>query len=58
MNHQRLLAHPMQHGLTVWGVQNILHGVAGMQRAYAIRSGQQVQVVVAQQAACRGPVAH
>ena len=55
---QRLLAHPGEQGLAVGGVQHRGQRVAPRRLARPCGSGQQVQVVVAQQAADRVAMAH
>jgi hypothetical protein len=55
---QGLLAQPVQQGVAVTGVQDAVQRVAPRGLAHAVRHGQQVQVVVAQQAAQRTFVLH
>jgi len=47
---QRPLAQPVQQRIAVGRGQDVVQGVAAVRRAHAQRHGQQVQVVVAQQA--------
>ena len=55
---QGLLAQPVQQGFAVAGLQDAIQCVAPRWLAHALRHGQQVQVVVAQQTAQRTRVLH
>ena len=43
-------AQPVEQGAAVWGLQDVVERVAAVRLAHAVRHGQQMQVVVAQQA--------